>query len=936
VKLRRRPRTAPAGERTARAGTTGPVFVLGAPQSGATALSWALSQHPALRALHGTGWMARLCLSLAAVEAEGRKVDRTRSTITAIGHLAQHSVGADRFWQSFGTGIDALMRAGGAGPTAPARTNGSAPGATPRWVSADPELDRVVHALDLLFPDARFLHVVRGPGGALAAMTTKGRSNPRPLRPAEAVSRWVEAVDNGLAAEAALGDAALRVEHGAMVSDPRATLTRCLDHLGLPWADGCLRPLRGGPSPTPAAAGVRLADLPASAVLTDVLARLASPRHPAGPGEVRAARERLIATLHRHAGLLDGADAAPEPVRRFRALLEACVPTGVTVAVVSRGDHALIDLPGIEAVHFPQTDGGTYAGHHPADSADAMARLDDLRARGTGYLALPRASFWWLDHYVGLREHLLRDGHVVGHHADVGLVFALEPAAVPGRQVLTFGYTDREAEAPVEPGHELPAPTGHEGTAARLGRTFARATDHLLVWEHDAPVAVPEGWPVRSVGRWHVAGHPCLPVRELQDRHGSRLGWILGVALAPGLGPGPGPARLDLTTADGPTELDAALYRFGGRWAAVIDAPWGTRLHLDAGGTLAMVHSPAQRVAASTTTLLQAVVGGPEDAPPATDEFPADRPNRFFPAGLTHLRWVQRLLPGHHLDLSSWEPRRHWPTSDIPVVDDVGLVAQLQRISTGLGSVLGGLAELGDVHLGLTAGRDSRLLLACGRAARDAISTFTFDYGPATPGSAVDLAVARELAALAGVRHQAIPVREPGEDEKAAYLGAIGYAGHWGKCADFGALGPHLRPSGTLAPGFLGGLGRGHYWTGMPRDLDALTPEVLLDRLRLPATAPFLEAMARWRSGLPEVDPRLALDLLYLEHRGGCWASPHLYGVPPLAAVVVPFAHRDVLDAMFRLPRPYRRKKRLFEDVVRVTWPELLELPYQALPGSPP
>jgi hypothetical protein len=89
------------------------------------------------------------------------------------------------------------------------------------------------------------------------------------------------------------------------------------------------------------------------------------------------------------------------------------VPSGATVLVISRGDDALLSLNSHRGLHFPQGDDGGWAGHHPADSDAAITQLETLRAAGAEYLAVPRASGWWLDHYAGLREHLERSHQAI-------------------------------------------------------------------------------------------------------------------------------------------------------------------------------------------------------------------------------------------------------------------------------------------------------------------------------------------------------------------------------------------------------------------------------------------------------------------------------------------------------------------------------------------
>jgi hypothetical protein len=99
--------------------------------------------------------------------------------------------------------------------------------------------------------------------------------------------------------------------------------------------------------------------------------------------------------------------------QHVREVIAGATPRGAGVLVVSRGDETLLDLPGRRAGHFPQADGGGYAGHHPGDSGEAIMRLEQLRALSFEYLVLPRTGFWWLEHYDGLRRHLERRARLV-------------------------------------------------------------------------------------------------------------------------------------------------------------------------------------------------------------------------------------------------------------------------------------------------------------------------------------------------------------------------------------------------------------------------------------------------------------------------------------------------------------------------------------------
>jgi hypothetical protein len=113
------------------------------------------------------------------------------------------------------------------------------------------------------------------------------------------------------------------------------------------------------------------------------------------------------------------------------------VTAGSIVLVISKGDGSLLRLNGCQGWHFPQTERGVYAGHHPANSEEAIAHLESLRARGAEFILIPATSRWWLEHYVGFGRHL--DGHYrrLPVPADVGLMYSLRESVGGGRLQLT-------------------------------------------------------------------------------------------------------------------------------------------------------------------------------------------------------------------------------------------------------------------------------------------------------------------------------------------------------------------------------------------------------------------------------------------------------------------------------------------------------------------
>jgi hypothetical protein len=164
--------------------------------------------------------------------------------------------------------------------------------------------------------------------------------------------------------------------------------------------------------------------------------RRPEPATAAGPTDER---EQLLDSLERELHATEDRAArlrrevfGREVVQRVKAFAEQRLPAGARVLVVSRGDERLVDLAACRAGHFPQGSAGEYAGYHPADSAAAIAHLDELAARGAEFLIVPATSNWWLDHYNEFTDHLDTRFRRVAEEADGHVTFALAERELEG------------------------------------------------------------------------------------------------------------------------------------------------------------------------------------------------------------------------------------------------------------------------------------------------------------------------------------------------------------------------------------------------------------------------------------------------------------------------------------------------------------------------
>ena len=448
--------------------------------------------------------------------------------------------------------------------------------------------------------------------------------------------------------------------------------------------------------------------------------------------------------------------------------------------------------------------------------------------------------------------------------------------------------------------------------------------------------ATPDSWRTHSLESWRLVTHPSLPVQRIQTKDGSNVGWMLGQAVSP-----TGRLVSDgvLLGCDTPEDvndrvIDAAVYRHGGRYAAIIAGGPVDRVYLDPYGSLAAVFSPRQRCVASTNTVVYAVCG--ERAPDrfGLGRFPDERPMQYWIAGLTGDTNVPRLLPNHFLDLAGWESVRHRPEKSTALHRRAHIDNSVEPIVRHITNCLNAVLESRPAYFTLTAGRDTRMILAClAPEHRHRTEFITFDYNDGAWGTRADIYVAKRLTDQLGLAHRVIRVEQSSPAAKEDYLRQIGWAGGSGKARDFCQAARSLDPNRAWITGF-GGLAYWHHGSADGQGLPSV--DDLLKPTDLPLSDEFRTATKRWMDELDTNSPDMLTDYWYIENRVGSWAAPHLYGTASFAANVIPFSHREIIEAAHHVPLEYRRprkQRRVEEAVIRAALPAIASLPFADYAG---
>lgn len=338
------------------------------------------------------------------------------------------------------------------------------------------------------------------------------------------------------------------------------------------------------------------------------------------------------------------------------------------------------------------------------------------------------------------------------------------------------------------------------------------------------------------------------------------------------------------------------------------------RVYLDPCGSLSPVYCSILVCVASTTSLVPRD-GDTEDIAEHMSAVGIPR-DGMYPLHLTPRKNVLRLLRNHFLDLGTWEAERLWPkASTFAVRDTADVVSSVEdRVRlTWANSCTPGLCSFR-----LTAGRDSRMLLACARPFADQITFLTAEHERSDEVSWLDCSTGSPIAKDLGLRYVRLSHRRARPEDLNEWLvrtgWSVGEERGWRACTTFKSL----PPGHADLVGMCGELGRAEhcrrfpdFWTRHAGQSEFGRSDLLGFLLnfwfrggRHPQSR---STIAQWLESVQSFDLRLVLDLFEIEQRLGTWGGVFPYGFANDGRFqLFPFSHRQTFEALLSLPKSVR------------------------------
>lgn len=307
-----------------------------------------------------------------------------------------------------------------------------------------------------------------------------------------------------------------------------------------------------------------------------------------------------------------------------------------------------------------------------------------------------------------------------------------------------------------------------------------------------------------------------------------------------------------------------------------------------------------------------------------------ERNEGFWPGDGTPFKEIKHLPPNHYFNFKTGKRRRFWPVERI--ADGISLDEAVKTSAEILSGSFKGAAHRYSPMLAVTAGWDSRVLLAASRGVKDDILYYVMKDGSGDREH-MDVAVPSALLPKLGLELNILDIsgEVTQEFDRAFHRNTTGARGkiERGIYAYYAQYENRLRVSGMV-----GEVGRDFYksWFNAWR----LDGELLTELAGYAGSRSAKLNFTRWLVETGDLKDRFGvnlLDLFYWEQRMGNWAALGTAEADIASDEFTPFNNRRLLATFLSVPLKYKMmpKYALYRAIIEHLWPKALVEPINPL-----
>ena len=398
-------------------------------------------------------------------------------------------------------------------------------------------------------------------------------------------------------------------------------------------------------------------------------------------------------------------------------------------------------------------------------------------------------------------------------------------------------------------------------------------------------------------------------------------------------------AEILKSLADNGQNLDSCLKatdELGGRWILIYQDDTESVIFHDAAGLRQVCYakdSPHDQLwIGSDPGLLGEVaeLAPDPDALSFIDSMAEKEPEYWWPGNRLPFAAAAALLPNHHLNLSNGNCDRFWPRSAPGVLSKAECC---RSASDKLVGIMSAAQNRWELTLGLSAGWDSRLLLAASRSIIEDVSVYTVQAAT-TNDDHKDIVIPRRLAKRLGLHHVEIRHLDYASDEFLESFRKHSWRPHQKFAAGGQAEYEQFRYAKVAVIGNLSEVAKLPYRHKL-QSQESIDGKTLAHLVGMGGYDFANEAMQEWLENANDLAGYNVLDLFYWEQRTGRWLAANLVEFDfAWKEIFVPFNIRSLICDLLATDEKERNPAslHLYIEIIQTLWPEVLQEPINPKP----
>lgn len=379
----------------------------------------------------------------------------------------------------------------------------------------------------------------------------------------------------------------------------------------------------------------------------------------------------------------------------------------------------------------------------------------------------------------------------------------------------------------------------------------------------------------------------------------------------------------------------ASCADLGGRWVLIHQESQSIRIYHDSSGLKQVCYASGgadDSVFCASQPKLLAEIAGLEEEEAALafiDRQEAANSEYWWPGNRLPYKNAYALLPNHSLDILTGNVERYWPLSNAAQ----NYRYDAERAANILQGSIAAASKRFELALGLSAGWDSRILLAASRPIRENLIAYTAVSASMNRDDA-DGTVPGKIAGTLGLAHDFIHQPAAASEEFASVVSQHVWRPHSRFLPGMQAEYQQYTLSKVAVIGNVAEVVKCPYRNQADRS-QKVSGDMLAALIGMGDEEFAIDALDEWLASIPSGTGYSVLDLFYWEQRLGRWLAANCVEFELVwQDICFPFNCRTLICELLACDEKHRqmRNPAIFSEIMRKLWPEVLAFPINPKP----